>query len=965
MSADPDPQTKTPEKKRGDKYYMRKTKKSLAILAIVAMVLTMLPVSAFAATGAASNRFAGSDRYATAAAIAKQAYPNGTNTAILTSGNDDNLVDALTAAPLAAKLNAPILLTENGKLTQATADALQQLGVKNIYVTSGAIAPVVSALSAYNVTKVYGDNRFETAIAIANQVNAAPTAIFVARADVYADALSAASIAAAKGMPVLLTPTDQADASVKTYLAQHTTIANSYVLGSTAAVSDSAAAAFPNVTRLGGSNRWETNMAILKQFSSSLQYNTVYVANGTDAHVVDALAGSVLAAKTNSPIALTDTAAMDTASAAYVNSQLTAGSVVDAFGDTSVVPDSVVNGLQAAQIGVTSVSAINGQQLLVKFNQAVDPVSAANPLNYSLTGTATYSVTSPTVQADNRSVVLTLNPAVPKATSATFGITVNGVALASDKTQKFPIYTTLVTVSDTTAPTVTGVNSITAGATASSITVNFSEPVVSGSIVIDGGATSYGVTLGQSTTLTGLTLDASKSHSIEVVNLQDASGNNNTYQNFTFGITKDTAAPVITAVSAQGDSAILVTFSKKMGTVLSNAVDVKDETYTSLGGSIAPLGVDTTGTKYVVSFNTTGLYATTNTRNLTLVFNGTGSADYLGNAFASVIKTVTLTKDTTAPVVTGVTVQKDATGTPLSFTLQFSEAIGLGAGSPTVVDQNGVLQSTAITGSALGGDGASIVYTVTGLTGKISVSAPAGLAKDTALVANNSAAYNGVVDLGTPTAAAGTFTVSGVTAVTGQTITVTFGKAVKGGAVAGSATDLANYSLAGKGLPAGTVITLNAGVPAQTTATIQLPAGSIAADSTAAIFRVNNVVALDGSTLTPYLNYVNVYDNTAPVLQSAKIVNNTTVILTFNGAMAPNGTAVTGDFSFMNGGLSFTPGTVTASSVAGYPNQVQLTLNQFDVTKSLSISTVAAPSALKDASAIGNVIAGGITVTAQ
>lgn len=942
---------------------MRKTKKSLAILAIVAMVLTMLPVSAFAATGAASSRFAGSDRYATAAAIAKQAYPNGTNTAILTSGNDDNLVDALTAAPLAAKLNAPILLTENGKLTQATADALQQLGVKNIYVTSGAIAPVVSALSAYNVTKVYGDNRFETAIAIANQVNAAPTAIFVARADVYADALSAASIAAAKGMPVLLTPTDQADASVKTYLAQHTTIANSYVLGSTAAVSDSAAAAFPNVTRLGGSNRWETNMAILKQFSSSLNYNTVYVANGTDAHVVDALAGSVLAAKTNSPIALTDTAAMDTASAAYVNSQLTAGSVVDAFGDTSVVPDSVVNGLQAAQIGVASVSAINGQQLLVKFNQAVDSTSAGTSTNYSLSGT-TYSVSNAMVQADNRSVVLTLNTPVPNTTSATFGITVNGVALASDTTQKFPIYTTLVTVSDTTAPTVTGVNSITAGATASSITVNFSEPVVSGSIVIDGGATSYGVTLGQSTTLSGLTLDASKSHSIEVVNLQDASGNNNTYQNFTFGITKDTAAPFITAVSAQGDSAILVTFSKKMGIL--PTVDVKDETYTSLSGSIAGLSGDTTGTKYVVSFNTTGLYATTNTRNLTLVFNGTGSADYLGNAFASVIKTVTLTKDTTAPVVTGVTVQKDATGTPVSFTLQFSEAIAVGTGSPTVVDQNGVLQSSAITGSALGGDGASIVYNVTGLTGKISVSAPAGLAKDTALTANNSAAYNGVVDLGTPTAAAGTFTVSGVTAVTGQTITVTFGKAVKGGAVAGSATDLANYSLAGKGLPAGTVITLNAsgGTP-QTIATIQLPAGSIAADSSAAIFRVNNVVALDGSTLTSYLNYVNVYDNTAPVLQSAKIVNNTTVILTFNGAMAPSGD-VTGDFSFMNGGSPFAAGTVTASSVAGYPNQVQLTLvSSFDVTKSLSISTVAAPSALKDASAIGNVIAGGITVTAQ
>ncbi len=357
---------------------MKKTKKSWVILALIAMILSMIPAQVFAAANTTAavapqsatmpDRIWGYDRYETAAHIAVQAYPDGTDTAILTSGDDDHLVDALTASPLAAKLKAPILLTENNRLSDATGNALKTLGVKNIYVVSGAIAPMLEALSGYKVTKVYGDNRFQTAIAIANQVTAAPTDIFVARADIYADALSAASIAASKGMPVLLTPTNSMDSSIKAYLDQHPTIKNSYVLGSTVAISDAMKAMFPNAHRLGGSNRWETNIAVLKAFDSDLKYDYVFVANGTDEHLVDALAGSALAALTKSPIVLSYST-IDPGSVSYVTGKMPFGAKAVALGASKVTPADVVGmlisqtpaGLAAAKVSVSITNPLQSQ----------------------------------------------------------------------------------------------------------------------------------------------------------------------------------------------------------------------------------------------------------------------------------------------------------------------------------------------------------------------------------------------------------------------------------------------------------------------------------------------------------------------------------------------------------------------------------------------------------------------------
>ena len=50
------------------------------------------------------TRIAGQDRYETAAKIAEEGWTTSSDNAILAAGMDNNLVDALTAAPLAKAL---------------------------------------------------------------------------------------------------------------------------------------------------------------------------------------------------------------------------------------------------------------------------------------------------------------------------------------------------------------------------------------------------------------------------------------------------------------------------------------------------------------------------------------------------------------------------------------------------------------------------------------------------------------------------------------------------------------------------------------------------------------------------------------------------------------------------------------------------------------------------------------------
>lgn len=283
-------------------------------MAIAFTLSTILsPALAMAATDSTTDntlRLGGKDRYETAAKIAQQGWQTS-EYAVLSAGMNENLVDALTAAPLAKAKNAPILLTEGKALNAFAKQELTRLGVTTVYVTSGSGViqkPVLDQLAkmGISVKSVGGKDRFETAINIAKELPAA-NELVVTTAWANADALSVASIAAAKGMPILLTDAQSINSSVNTYVDSiKTKVAKTYVLGGTGAVSESVKAALPNSMRIGGLDRYATNQEILKAFASDLKPGQVFVANGKDAHLVDSLAGSPFAALSKSPLVLID-----------------------------------------------------------------------------------------------------------------------------------------------------------------------------------------------------------------------------------------------------------------------------------------------------------------------------------------------------------------------------------------------------------------------------------------------------------------------------------------------------------------------------------------------------------------------------------------------------------------------------------------------------------------------------------
>lgn len=301
--------------------------------------------------GLQTRRFGGLDQYETAAKIADQGWTSTSDNAILAPGMSANMVDALAAGPLAAKFNAPILLTEGGKLNSFARAELIRLKVKTVYVVSGTAVIRQSVLddlktlpTAVTIVPLGGNTQYDTAVNIAKKMGAY-TKIAVTTGDRSVspvDALSIASIAGAQGMPILLTEKGALPVNVKTYIdSVKANITESDVIGGTGVVADSVLTQIPGeVKRYFGNTGYDTNVAVLKAFDGVLKYDHIFVANGETA--IDALAGAPLAAIYNAGIVLTQKATNEGTS--YVRSQASSSSIVTALGGISVVPDSVLTG---------------------------------------------------------------------------------------------------------------------------------------------------------------------------------------------------------------------------------------------------------------------------------------------------------------------------------------------------------------------------------------------------------------------------------------------------------------------------------------------------------------------------------------------------------------------------------------------------------------------------------------------
>ena len=272
--------------------------------------------------------YSGSDMYATAAMEAKQAYPSGSQTAIL-AGSGDAWVDSLSATGLAASVG-PILYSKKDELPASTLSALKQLGVKKVIIVGGTACisqAVVNTLASNSIsleTRLSGDDCLKTQLAIYNYgVNKGyytDEYLFVATSAHYADALSISPVAFAKKVPVFLVPkngsfsNDQMKALIDQ--AKKGRFKKAVIAGGTSVVPDTTfgflegvtlvSSGSVNVTRCAGSDMYATSREIAKWSVDKMGFSWASPSLTTGLAPYDALAGTVLAGKQASPLLLAD-----------------------------------------------------------------------------------------------------------------------------------------------------------------------------------------------------------------------------------------------------------------------------------------------------------------------------------------------------------------------------------------------------------------------------------------------------------------------------------------------------------------------------------------------------------------------------------------------------------------------------------------------------------------------------------
>ena len=310
----------------------------------------------------AVSRFAGANRYDTAALISQGEYKNGTDTVIVATGLDFH--DALVAVPLANAYNAPLLLTTDKQVTKQTEAELARLKAKKVIIvsTNGAVGSVVkTALAKYNPTMISGKNCFETASKVATalqkKAGKAPDTIFFATDSAFADALSASPVAAIKNAPIIyLKNTGSIDSATAAYLKSvKGKVKNAYIIGGDGVISDAmmknVATALgltvnKTVVRVAGANRYETCVAVNKKFKSVVSSDGICVAKGLD--FPDALAGGVYAAKTRQALFLADGKKLQDVQGSYLKGKN--ASKITVFGGVGAVPDDLVKLIAQASV---------------------------------------------------------------------------------------------------------------------------------------------------------------------------------------------------------------------------------------------------------------------------------------------------------------------------------------------------------------------------------------------------------------------------------------------------------------------------------------------------------------------------------------------------------------------------------------------------------------------------------------
>lgn len=284
---------------------------ALALLAGVAAPASGLP----AVESPTVVRTAGADRYATAVALSRAAWPGPSRPVRVYLATGEQFADALSASSAAAAADAALLLTPRSSLPSVVATELRRLAPREVVVVGGTGAvssTVVTAVRSLGpaVVRVAGADRYATSVALVRRTvgDAAVPLVWLATGRTHADAVVAGAAAGATGAPVLVVDgsagglrTDAADLLAELAPEQVR------VVGGAGAVSSGVLAAVDalagTVTRHAGTDRYTTSVAVGAAALPDLAPGAAVIASGTA--FSDALGAAAFAGRTRRPLYLT------------------------------------------------------------------------------------------------------------------------------------------------------------------------------------------------------------------------------------------------------------------------------------------------------------------------------------------------------------------------------------------------------------------------------------------------------------------------------------------------------------------------------------------------------------------------------------------------------------------------------------------------------------------------------------
>lgn len=307
-----------------------------------------------------AERLCGNNRYQTSIKISQKGWKSS-KYVILASGS--SFADALCAVPLAKAKDAPVILSGKDNLNPETVAEIKRLGATYVYIAGGigvVSDNVVSQLEnelnikPENIKRLSGNNRFSTSVAVANEMGV-KNKLVIAYGYNYADALSIAAVAAIKGMPILLADNNNLPNEDINFINQEKgTIKGIYVVGGSGVINESVKNQIDglsgiNSVRLAGSNRYETNINVLKEFQNDkdINFRNLYIAVGDGPNgdeFADALSGAALAAQNGSSVILAYQNLSDVTKK-FLTENLNKQTVVTVLGGEAVMPNSIVSAL--------------------------------------------------------------------------------------------------------------------------------------------------------------------------------------------------------------------------------------------------------------------------------------------------------------------------------------------------------------------------------------------------------------------------------------------------------------------------------------------------------------------------------------------------------------------------------------------------------------------------------------------